>query len=111
VIRSFAFEAGQIGKGGVLLAFFWNVLEHGEASSRYPESYLAFTLKPQGSDVHLALTHLPILPRFERQNAMGWHTFLDMLGAALRGEKVEERVVYMRLNATRYGVDLDELAR
>ena len=59
----------------------------------------------------MTLAHLPILPSFEKQNAMGWQSFLDMLGDAPRGEKVEERVIYMRRNAERYGVDLDEFAR
>jgi uncharacterized protein YndB with AHSA1/START domain len=93
------------------LAYSWNVLSPGEISSSYPESYLAFALEPRGDDVHLRLAHLPILPSFEKQNAMGWHSFLDMLGDALRGEKVEERAIYMRRNAERYGVDLHELAR
>jgi hypothetical protein len=45
------------------------------------------------------------------QNAMGWHTFLDMLEAALRGEPAEPRQAYMQRNAARYGVDLSNLAR
>ena len=59
----------------------------------------------------LTLSHVPILDRFEKQNAMGWHTFLDMIGAALRGEKVEDRGFYARKNAALYGVDLDNLVR
>ena len=35
----------------------------------------------------MTLVHLPILPSFEKQNAMGWQSFLDMLGDALRGER------------------------
>ena len=42
---------------------------------------------------------------------MGWHTFLDMLGAAVRGEPAEPRQAYMQRNAARYGVDLANLAR
>jgi hypothetical protein len=57
------------------------------------------------------LTHLPVLERFEKQNAMGWHTFLDMLDAAVRGEPPEPRAAYMQRNAARYGVDLSKLAR
>ena len=97
-----------------LLTYTWNVFEPGsspDAVSSYPESYLSFTLEPRGRDVLLTLSHVPILERFEKQNAMGWHTFLDMLGAALRGEKVEERGFYMKKNAARYGVDLANLAR
>ena len=93
------------------LAYSWNVHGPGEAESAYPESYLSFDLAPVGSEVRLVLLHLPILERFEKQNAMGWHSFLDMLGAALRGNPVEDRRVYMERNAVRYGVDLNNLQR
>ncbi len=95
------------------LSYTWNVFgpdDGREAVSAYPESYLSFTLVPRGEGV-LTLLHLPILDRFEKQNAMGWHTFLDILGAGLRGEAVEERAAYMKKNAERYGVDLDKLVR
>ena len=68
-------------------------------------------LEPRGNEVAITLTHLPVLDRFEKQNAMGWHTFLDMLGDALRGEPAEPRQAYMQRNAARYGVDLSDLAR
>jgi uncharacterized protein YndB with AHSA1/START domain len=96
------------------LAYTWNVFDRGsspDAVSPYPESYLSFTLEPRGTEVLLTLSHVPILDRFEKQNAMGWHTFLDMIGAALRGEKVEDRGFYARKNAALYGVDLDNLVR
>jgi uncharacterized protein YndB with AHSA1/START domain len=93
------------------LAYTWNVFNPGEDTSRYPESYLTFELEPRGKDVLLTLTHLPILDRFEKQNATGWHTFLDMLGAAVKGSVPEPRNVYMKRNAERYGVDLPNLAR
>ena len=89
----------------------WNVFSPGEAESAYPESYLTFELEARGKDVALTLTHLPVLERFVKQNAMGWHTFLDMLGAALRGETREPRANYMKRNAARYGVDPDKLTR
>lgn len=91
------------------LCYTWNVFNPGDpadAVSDYPESYLSFTLEPRGGDVLLTLQHLPILDRFEKQNQMGWHTFLDILCATLRGEKVEERPVYTKKNAALYGVDL-----
>jgi uncharacterized protein YndB with AHSA1/START domain len=93
------------------LAYTWNVFGPGDTESPYPESYLTLELKEHGGDVVLTLTHLPVLDRFEKQNAMGWHTFLDMLGAALRGEPIEPRHAYMQRNAARYGVDLSNLAR
>jgi len=96
------------------LSYTWNVFAPGDgpdAVSAYPQSYLSFALEPRGADVLLRLTHLPVLDRFEKQNAMGWHTFLDMLAASLRGEKVVERPFYMKKNAALYGVDLNNLVR
>jgi len=96
------------------LSYTWNVFGPGDgpdAVSAYPESYLTFALEPVAGCVRLQLTHLPILERFEKQNAMGWHTLLDMLATALRGEKVEERPFYMKKNAALYGVDLNNLVR
>ena len=92
------------------LIYTWNVFEHGEDKSPYPESYLAIELEPRGDGVQLTLTHLPILERFEKQNAMGWHTYLDMLNAAIRGQPAEARETHMKRNAARYGVDLAKLA-
>jgi len=93
------------------LAYTWNVFNPGEAESHYPESYLTVELEERGEDVLLTLTHLPVLERFEKQNAMGWHTFLDLLHAALRGDVPVPREIHMRRNAARYGVDLSNLAR
>jgi uncharacterized protein YndB with AHSA1/START domain len=93
------------------LSYTWNVFSPGETESSYPESYLTIELESRGEDVRLTLSHLPVLERFEKQNAMGWHTFLDVLEAALRGESHESRQTYMSRNAQRYGVDLDHLAR
>lgn len=97
-----------------LLSYTWNVFspdDGPDAVSAYPESYLSFTLEPRGSDVWLRLVHMPVLERFEKQNAMGWHTMLDMLGAALRSEPPKPREEYMKKNAAAYGVDLGKLER
>jgi uncharacterized protein YndB with AHSA1/START domain len=93
------------------LAYTWNVFSPGDTEQQYPESYLTIELDRRGSEVFLTLTHLPVLDRFERQNAMGWHTFLDMLDAAVRGAPTEPRQAYMQRNAARYGVDLANLMR
>jgi uncharacterized protein YndB with AHSA1/START domain len=96
------------------LSYTWNVFAPGDppdAVSAYPESYLMLTLEPRGEEVLLVLTHLPVLERFEKQNAMGWHTFLDILSATLEGRKVRTRQEYMVRNSARYGVDLNNLAR
>ncbi len=93
------------------LVYTWNVFNPGETESAYPESYLTFDLEEHAGEVALSLVHFPILERFERQNSMGWHTFLDMLTATLRGDPLESRGEYMKRNAARYGVDLSQLQR
>lgn len=93
------------------LVYTWNVFAPGETETSYPESYLTLELEPVGAQVRLTLTHLPVPERFERQNAMGWHTFLDLVEAGVRGQTPEPREAYMRRNAGFYGVDLDNLAR
>jgi uncharacterized protein YndB with AHSA1/START domain len=93
------------------LAYTWNVFGPGEAESAYPESYLTLELTPAGDQARLVLFHLPVLERFEAQNKMGWHTFLDMLAAALSGAPAQPRRAYMEANAARYGVDLNNLVR
>lgn len=96
------------------LVYTWNVFgpdDPPDAASAYPESYPTFALESRGSEVLLTFTHFPVLERFTAQNAMGWHTMLDILDAALRGEKVEERPVNMKKNAALYGVDLNNLTR
>jgi|SRR5579871_3279336 len=88
----------------------WNVFSPGNPQSAYPESYLSIELA--GSNpVMLTLLHLPVLERFEKQNAMGWHTFLDILEDTLAGRIAAPRMDYMQRNARVYGVDLGNLAR
>ena len=93
------------------LAYSWNVFGPDVEVSPYPESYLTILLEPRGDEVLLTLTHLPVLPAFERQNAMGWHTYLDLTEAVVRGQPVQPRSAYMQRNAAIYGVDLANLAR
>ena len=89
------------------LSYSWNVFAPGQDESEFPESYL--TLELDGGK--LTLAHLPVLEAFVKLNAMGWHTFLDMLTTSLRDEKVEERPFYMKKNAALYGIDLNNLVR
>ena len=89
------------------LSYSWNVFAPGQDESEFPESYL--TLELDGD--RLMLTHLPVLEAFVKLNAMGWHTFLDMVDAAARGASVEPRERYMKRNAERYGVDLSKLPK
>lgn len=96
------------------LVYTWNVFEPGdplEAVSPYPESYPTFELAMHGDGVRLTFTHFPVLERFAPQNAMGWHTMLDLLAAALNGDAPVDRSVFTARNAALYGVDLGSLAR
>jgi uncharacterized protein YndB with AHSA1/START domain len=93
------------------LAHTWNVFQPGEAVSAWPLSYLEFALAQDGANTKLTLTHRPIPKRMQPQTMMGWHTFLDMMAAAARGESVGPRDSYMKKNAGLYGVDLDNLKR
>ncbi|MBS0471562.1 MAG: SRPBCC domain-containing protein [Proteobacteria bacterium] len=95
------------------LVYTWNVFgpdDAADAVSKFPESYPTFELEAAGSEVTLTFTHFPVLERFVPQNAMGWHTMLDILVAGLRGDSVKPRLEYMRKNAALYGVDLNNLA-
>ena len=84
------------------LAYTWNVFMPGQTVSDFPESYLTLEL----DDGKLMLTHLPVLEAFVKLNAVGWHTFLDMVDAAACGATVEPRETCMKRNAERYGVEL-----
>jgi len=95
----------------VKLAHSWNVFAPGETHSAYPESYLTLELAADGAGTRLTLTHMPVLERFEPQNAMGWATFLDILADTLSGAPPRPRRAYMERNAGLYGVDLANLAR
>lgn len=98
-------------KPGRRLAHTWNVFGPGEAESPYPESYLTIELAEESAGVALTLFHLPVLERFEPQNAMGWATFLDILEDTVAGRANEPRRAYMERNAALYGVDLANLTR
>jgi uncharacterized protein YndB with AHSA1/START domain len=96
---------------GEFFAHTWNVFAPGETRSAWPVTYLEFALKPDGGTSKLILTHRPIPAPVQPQTAMGWHTYLDMLDMAIRGEAVGRRDTYMQKNAAIYGVDLNNLKR
>ncbi|HEX4370954.1 MAG TPA: SRPBCC domain-containing protein [Rhizomicrobium sp.] len=91
------------------LAHTWNVFQPGETASAWPVTYLEFALEERGTTTRLTLTHRPIPTRMQPQTMMGWHTFLDMLEAGARDEKVQSRDHYMQKNAALYSVDLNNL--
>lgn len=94
------------------LIYTWNVFEPdaaADAVSDYPESYPSFELRSLGDEVSLTFQHLPIMDRMVPQSAMGWHTMIDILHAALCGEGIPDRSQLMKKNAEIYGVDLANL--
>jgi hypothetical protein len=96
------------------LVYTWNVFnpdDGPDAVSAYPESYPTFELETRDKNVVLTFIHFPISERFVPQSAMGWHTMLDVIEAAVCGEEIKERPFYMKKNAPLYGVDLSNLAR
>ncbi len=88
------------------LAYTWNVFEPGDENSRWPISYLEFTL--QGS--RLNLIHRPIPQTMQNQTMMGWHTMLDLIEAGLKGKFPKRRDLFPK-NAALYGVDMNNINR
>jgi len=86
------------------LAYTWSVLSPGETQSRFPISYLEFTL--EGSK--LTLIHRPIPDAMQKQTMMGWHTMLDLIEAGLRGDAPRRADIFPK-NAALYGVDISKL--
>jgi len=86
------------------LGYTWNVFSPGETESRFPVSYLEFTL--DGS--RLTLIHRPIPQAMQNQTMMGWHTMLDLIEAGLRGGFPKRADLFPK-NAALYGVDVSRL--
>ena len=86
------------------LAYTWNVFSPGEEVSRFPISYLEFSL--DGS--RLILIHRPIPQAMQNQTMMGWHTMLDLIAAGLGGEFPKRADLFPK-NAALYGVDMAQL--
>jgi len=80
------------------------VFSPGEAESRWPISYLEFSL--DGSQ--LTLIHRPIPEAMQNQTMMGWHTMLDLIAAGLSGEFPKRSELFSK-SAELYGVDLQKL--
>ncbi|HEX3755193.1 MAG TPA: SRPBCC domain-containing protein [Rhizomicrobium sp.] len=95
------------------LTYSWNVHDPADpqdAVSAYPESYLSLSLADQAPQTVLTLLHLPVPERFQKQSAMGWHTFLDMIADGLKGGSLC-REDYFSKNAALYGVDISKIER
>ena len=89
---------------GQFLAYTWNVFSPGETQSRWPISYLEFTV--DGS--RLTLIHRPIPEAMQNQTMMGWHTMLDLITAGLSGIFPKRADLFPK-NAALYGVDMSKL--
>jgi uncharacterized protein YndB with AHSA1/START domain len=90
------------------LGYTWNIFAPGETVSQWPVSYIEIALAPAGDGTTLTLTHRPIPGAMQNQTAMGWHTYLDLIGLGLGGE-FPKRSDRMANNAALYGVDLEKL--
>ena len=83
------------------LGYTWNVFSPGETESRFPISYLEFSL--EGS--RLTLIHRPIPDAMQNQTMMGWHTMLDLIAAGINDEFPKRSDLFPK-NAALYGVDM-----
>jgi uncharacterized protein YndB with AHSA1/START domain len=90
--------------------YTWNVFAPGEEFSAWPVSYLEFALAVDGGNVKLILTHRPIPEAMHNQTAMGWHTFLDLIEAGLKGQFPKRADLFTK-NAALYGVDMQKIQR
>ena len=88
------------------LGYTWNVFSPGDTISRFPVSYLEFTIE----GTRLILVHRPIPAAMQNRTMMGWHTMLDLIAAGLEGE-FPKRSDLFPTNAALYGVDLGSLKR
>jgi uncharacterized protein YndB with AHSA1/START domain len=88
------------------LGYTWNVFSPGENTSRFPMSYLEFTI----ADSRLTLIHRPIPAAMQNQTMMGWHTMLDLIESGLKGA-FPKRSDLFPANAALYGVDINALKR
>ena len=88
------------------LAYSWNVFEPGETVSKWPVSYLEFTLEAS----RLILIHRPIPDAMQNQTMMGWHTMLDLIEAGLKDDFPKRSDLFPK-NAALYGVDMSNIKR
>ena len=86
------------------LGYTWNVFSPGEAASRFPVSYLEFTVEAQ----RLTLVHRPIPAAMQNQTMMGWHTMLDLIEAGVGGNFPKRADLFPK-NAALYGIDMAKL--
>ena len=93
-----------------MLGYTWNVFAPGETVSQWPVSYLELALAAEGSNTKLTLTHRPIPDAMQKQTAMGWHTYLDLVAAGL-DDRFPKRAEIFPVHAALYGVDLNALKR
>jgi len=92
------------------LGYTWNVFSLGENVSRWPVSYLEFSLSEEDGKTRLVLIHRPIPEAMHKQTMMGWHTMLDLVAAGLGGDFPKRADLFSK-NAALYGVDISKLKK
>jgi uncharacterized protein YndB with AHSA1/START domain len=70
------------------LAYTWFSTQH--ETPREDPSAVRFELAAQDDATRLVVTHTGVLPEYYGRNAAGWHSLLDALTAAVRGEAAPE---------------------
>jgi uncharacterized protein YndB with AHSA1/START domain len=102
------------------LGYTWNVFQPGEATvssseaaghqkvSAWPVSYVEFALDAAANGTTLTLIHRPIPEAMQKQTAMDWHTYLDLLTAGLAGDFPKRADLFAK-NAALYGVGMNNL--
>ncbi len=75
------------------LAYTWNVYNPGDATSPIPGILCDPDPGADRRGTVFTLEHLPVLESFVKLNAMGWHTFIDMVDAAVRGGPVQKSAI------------------
>jgi len=90
---------------------YWSIVQGALATITLSVASIALGI-PLGLGLALIRwARVPVLDRFEPQNAMGWASFLDILEDTVKGREVLPRRVYLERNAGLYGVDLANLQR
>lgn len=82
------------------LAYTWNLNQPGMPPT--PESTARFTLQPLAEGIELRLEQTPVPAPVAPFSLSGWHSFLDRLGAMLRGEELGDVMQAMQDNQTTY---------
>jgi len=90
------------------LGYTWNVFSPGETESKWPVSYVELSLQADADGTRLILIHRPIPEVMQNLTSMGWHTYLDLIEAGLKGDFPKRADLFPK-NAALYGVDTTKI--